>query len=248
MVHLNNFVGAAVGFALASVAGSSPAMQPVGEFAIDRTEVSIAQFRHFVQATGLRTLAEQAGGGSTYEGGWQQRAGWTWQAPFGRPGRDEEPAVHVTHSEAAAFCRWAGKRLPTDQEWGQAAYVESRTAPTDGFVPGRRYTYPTGEQPAGAQCLTECGTTQAAPGAVTTRGAGHALVGSTRAGVNGLFDMGGNVWEWVDSGPGVEQRTRGGSWWYGAQAMRDDHRQMKAADTAVVYIGFRCAKTLPARR
>jgi formylglycine-generating enzyme required for sulfatase activity len=67
-------------------------------------------------------------------------------------------------------------------------------------------------------------------------------VASTAAGVNGLFDMGGNVWEWVDSGPGVEPRTRGGSWWYGSGPMRDDHHQSKPANTAVVYIGFRCVR------
>ncbi|HRD97854.1 MAG TPA: SUMF1/EgtB/PvdO family nonheme iron enzyme, partial [Rubrivivax sp.] len=70
-------------------------------------------------------------------------------------------------------------------------------------------------------------------------------------GVNGLFDMGGNAWEWVDEPPAsaadaddpkAERRTRGGSWWYGAETMRDAHRQSKPAGTAVVYIGFRCVR------
>jgi sulfatase modifying factor 1 len=58
--------------------------------------------------------------------------------------------------------------------------------------------------------------------------------------------MGANAWEWVDEPAGAtgdaERRTRGGSWWYGAGPMRDDHRQSKPASTAVVYIGFRCAR------
>jgi formylglycine-generating enzyme required for sulfatase activity len=66
------------------------------------------------------------------------------------------------------------------------------------------------------------------------------------AGVNGLHEMGGNAWEWVDDPPGasgqVERRTRGGSWWYGAAQMREAHLQGKAPRTAVVYIGFRCAR------
>lgn len=217
-------------------------MQPVGAFSIDRNEVTVAQFRRFVDATGTVTGAERAGGGSTYENGWEQRRGWTWRAPFGTPAAAAEPAVHVTYDEAAAFCQWSGKRLPRDAEWGEAAYTERRVNPPAGFVTGKTYAYPTGDQPLGANCLGDCGEVKAVDAAVTSRGRGHALTGTTRPGVNGLFDMGGNAWEWVDSGGAADKRTRGGSWWYGAASMRDGHRQSKPRDTAVVYIGFRCAR------
>jgi formylglycine-generating enzyme required for sulfatase activity len=46
----------------------------------------------------------------------------------------------------------------------------------------------------------------------------------------------------VDQGSDADRRTRGGSWWYGERPMRADHLQGKPADTAVVYIGFRCAR------
>lgn len=219
-------------------------MQTISHFEIDRTEVTIGQFRRFVQATNTATQAERAGGGSTYEAGWQQRKGWVWHAPYGQPGADDEPVAHVTHAEAQAYCRWAGKRLPTDAEWSEAAYTERRAQPPAGFERGKTYRYPTGTNPQGANCLDDCGPMQTVVHAVTSRGKGHAPAGSTRAGVNGLFDMGGDLWEWVDSGPGSEQRTRGGSWWYGAGPMQDCHRQGKPADTAVVYIGFRCARDL----
>ena len=223
-------------------------MQPIGGFEIDRTEVSIGQFQQFADATKTVTAAERAGGGSTYEAGWEQRRGWNWRAPFGKPGAANEPAVHVTYAEAQAFCKWAGKRLPTDAEWGQAAYTERRSNPPAGFEAGRTYAYPTGDSPQGANCLGDCGNVLTAPNAITSRGRGHALVGTTKAGVNGLYDMGANAWEWVDSGssigPGSDKRTRGGSWWYGASAMQDSHNQSKAADTAVVYIGFRCARDM----
>lgn len=217
-------------------------MQPVGAFSIDRNEVTVAQFRRFVDATDTVTAAERAGGGSTYENGWEQRRGWTWRAPFGTPAAAAEPAVHVTYDEAAAFCRWSGKRLPRDAEWGEAAYTERRVNPPAGFVTGKTYAYPTGDQPLGANCLGDCGEVKAVDAALTSRGRGHALTGTTRPGVNGLFDMGGNVWEWVDSGGAADKRTRGGSWWYGAASMRDGHLQSKPRDTAVVYIGFRCAR------
>jgi len=243
MVQASTFglVAAVLMSGAAGLALAQP-MQPVGRFEIDRTEVTIGQFRAFTQATGTVTAAERAGGGQTYEGGWQRRPGWTWQAPFGTAGDPQEPAVHVTYPEADAYCRWAGKRLPTDEEWGSAAYVEQREPPTDGFVARRRYPYPTGERPEGANCLGDCGSPPTVLHAVTTRGRGHSLAGATRRGVNGLHEMGGNAWEWVDSGPGPEKRTRGGSWWYGAEQMRDDHIQSKRFDTAVVYIGFRCAR------
>ncbi len=216
-------------------------MQRIGAFEIDRTEVSIAQFQRFVDATRTVTAAERTGG-NTFEAGWEQRRGWNWRTPFGAPALVNEPAVHVSYEEAAAFCTWAGKRLPTDLEWGEAAYTERRSQPTDGFVTGRSYTYPTGDSPAGANCLGDCGVVKTVANAVTTRGKGHAEVGTTKRGVNGLYDMGANTWEWVNSGASNEKRTRGGSWWYGSQSMRDDHVQTKPVAMSAVYIGFRCAR------
>ncbi len=223
---------------------------PVGRFEIASTETTIGQFRRFVQATGLRTLAERRGGGQAYEAGWTHKPGWTWAAPFGQPGADDEPAVHLGFDEAQAYCRWAGGRLPSDAEWAAAAYLEQRTAPPAPFVAGRRYAFPSGDSPQGAQCLNDCGAAAEQRAlrhsARLWRGHGHARAGSTPAGVNGLHEMAGNAWEWVDdppgAAPGAERRTRGGSWWYGAAQMREDHHQGKPPDTTVVYIGFRCAR------
>jgi sulfatase modifying factor 1 len=132
----------------------------------------------------------------------------------------------------------------------QAAYTERRPNPPAPFTTGRTYSYPTGASPDGAQCLGDCGTAAQQRainhGATLLRGHGHARAGSTPAGVNGLHEMGANAWEWVDeprgAGPADERRTRGGSWWYGAAQMRADHLQSKPPQTAVVYIGFRCAR------
>ncbi len=207
--------------------------QPLSSFLIARSETTVAQFRRFVQATGRVTEAEKRGGGQEYVGGWVQRPGWTWQAPFGRPAADDEPAVHLTWHEARDFCRWAGARLPTDAEWVSAAYTEQRDTPAAPFRRGQTYPYPAGNSPQGAQCRSDCG------GADVQR---HRAAGVGVPGVNGLFDMGGNAWEWVDQGNDDDRRTRGGSWWYGAAQMRAEHLQGKPATTAVVYIGFRCAR------
>jgi len=195
-----------------------------GDFAIDRSEVSIGRFDAFVAARGLETKAEREGGGFEYVGGWQRRPGWTWRAPFGDGAGRDEPAVHVTWSEARDFCAWAGGRLPTLDEWRRAAYTETRAQPTDGFVRGRTYVYPVGERPEG----------------MNTNRRRHVAVGTTRAGVNGLHDMGANVWEWAADRRGDEAMTTGGSWWYGPEMARAEGAQWKPADFTAVYIGFRC--------
>lgn len=213
---------------LTLVAGSAAAdadRVSIGAFAIDRTEVSIASFAEHARRTGLVTAAEAAGGGQEYAGGWTQRRGWTYRTPYGEPAGDGEPAVHVTWAEAEAYCASRGGRLPTFAEWRQAAYTESRAAPADGFEKGRTYPYPVGDTPEG----------------MNNNRRRHVPTGTTKRGVNGLHDMGGNVWEWVADRRGGEALTAGGSWWYGPEQTRVSGAQWKAAGFVAVYIGFRCA-------
>lgn len=220
---------------LAQSSGNSvPSMQAIvaedgSMFWIDRTEVSIEQYRRFVQSTGYRSLAEREGGGFEWGAGWERRPGWVWHSPYGKPGAADEPAVHLNWHEARQYCQWAGKRLPKDAEWMRAAYTETRAQPGNGFQQGKRYPYPTGDSPEGANHRDAAFSPKR-----------HQPVGRSRSGVNGLYDMGANVWEWVDSATGREQVTRGGSWWYGPGPMHHDHRAVKPADFYVVYIGWRC--------
>jgi len=208
----------------------------LGPLAMDRTEVTIAQFTRYVAATGVVTQAEREGGGFEYVAGWQRRTGWNWRRPDGvPPASDLLPAVHLTHAEAVAYCRWAGGRLPTAAEWQRAAYTEQRQAAPAPWVHGRTYAWPTGDSPAGANTSGPDPWPRAA------------AAGQTRAGVNGLYDMGANVWEWVADAQGEDRRTMGGSWWYGAEQMRAGVEAWKPASFYAVYIGLRCAYDLPSR-
>jgi Sulfatase-modifying factor enzyme 1 len=65
---------------ISSAACAENEMQIIGSFAIDRTEVTIGQFQRYVDTTKTVTAAERAGGGSTFESGWEQRKGWNWRA------------------------------------------------------------------------------------------------------------------------------------------------------------------------
>jgi formylglycine-generating enzyme required for sulfatase activity len=219
----------------------------IGTFEIDRHEVTVGQFHAFWKATQIKTKAERDGGGFQYVGGWRRMAGWTWAAPNGDMlGRHDTPVVHVTWHEAKAYCEWMGLRLPTDAEWVEAAYTERRPSPPAPFVTGRTYPYPSGEGAADANQIESNGKCHFSPPvSVETRDGqrlGHVSVGSCPPGVNGLYDMGGNVWEWVDHDVGGQKRTRGGSWWYGPAQMKADALYEKDPDFPAVYIGFRCAR------
>ena len=231
-------------FSSACAAASSEDMQKVGDLSVDRTEVTIGQFSQYVAATKKRTTAEILGGGLVYDSGWKRMPGWSWRTPFGQKTDTRLPAVHITFDEAAEYCHWAGKRLPTDLEWQTAAYTETRTQPKAPFERGTTYPYPTGKTPIGANCLSDCGATTAIDfSKQLNRGIGPSLVATSKVGINGLYDMAANVWEWTEINNDNSKGTRGGSWWYGAAPMERNHRATKPRNTAAVYIGLRCVRS-----
>lgn len=194
-------------------------------FSIDRTEVTVGAFKKYAEASGLKTQAELAGGGYEWGFGWERRSGWTYKEPQGQLASDDEPVVHVTWDEANDYCKHLGGKLPSKREWSLAAYTESREIPSDSFVRGESYQYPVGNSPVG----------------MNNNKSHHLPVGKTKKGVNGLYDMGGNVWEWLSDREGNEALTAGGSWWYGPHKTQVDGMQFKPASFYAVYVGFRCA-------
>jgi formylglycine-generating enzyme required for sulfatase activity len=167
-------------------------------FWIDQTEVTVAMFRAFVEATGYETTAERQGYAHPYKPGlqeqeWPQVAGADWQHPRG-PGseaQDDHPVVQVSWDDAAAYCDWAGGTLPTEAQWEKACRgPDSRVYPWGNAFDERRVNH----------CDAQCPVTRWNQEPTFDDGYAYtAPVGSYPAGASpyGALDMAGNVWEWT---------------------------------------------------
>lgn len=227
-------------------------------FWIDKTEVTNAMFAKFVQATGYKTDAEKAGKGwaDTGKGNWQEVYGAQWRNPHGPSGNinllDSHPVVQMSWNDANSYCIWAGRRLPTEAEWEKAARG------TDGR------TYPWGSDKPNGDLLNFADRNSDASWADQSTNDGYkftAPVGNYIKGASpfGVFDMAGNVWEWVNdwyeakyysnspsqdpTGPssGKSRVMRGSGWSATVVDLPVSRRSGSAAMLTYDFYGFRCA-------
>ena len=217
-------------------------------FWIDETEVTNSMFGKFVTATGYETDAQRAGSSMTWNGATgRDMPGADWQHPYG-PGTDligaeDHPAVHISWNDASTYCEWAGARLPSEAEWEKAA---------GGGLEGA--DYPWGDEAPTCDMDSDNGAHY-----YDCNVEGTIPVGSFEPNGYGLYDMAGNVWEWVEDWYGVDyysqspgenphgpasgdyRSLRGGSWGTSVSNLRVTNRNWLFPDLTIIYFGFRCA-------
>ena len=165
----------------------------VSAFYMDKNDVTIADFREFVQATGYKTNGEARGRADVFDtqsGKWGEVSGANWQFPEGpdKPAAlPDEPVVRVSAADAEAYATWAKKRLPTEAEWEYAAR---------GGVAQKKYWWGDETKPKGPWLAN---TWQGDFPVKNTGDDGYirrSPVGKFAPNRFGLYDMAGNVWQW----------------------------------------------------
>jgi len=225
-------------------------------FYIDKSPVTVGQFRKFVESTGYKTDAEKFGDSGVFNyttQSWALIPGACWKYPLGKDHSNAEenhPVTQVSWNDALAFAQWAGKRLPSEAEWEYAARCGGKS--NSRFSWGDQLKV-NGKFHANVWQGNDISSAQGEDGFVNTSPVGY--YGETSC---GLTDMGGNVWNWCSDVygpyPGNEDPfqpndqlrvIRGGSFLYdqnGENSFSATGRGFNTFETSLFNTGFRCAK------
>ena len=231
----------------------------VNSFWMDEHEVTVAEFSKFVEATGFKTDAEKFGWSGVFNpktGEWENTNGADWRHPDGPQSKAQanEPVCQVSWSDAAAYAKWANKRLPTEAEWEYAAR---------GGLTGKRYAWGDDLRPDGKPVANWWQGHFPENDTGEDGFKGRAPVESFAPNGYGLYDVAGNVWEWcadwyaedyyehaahdnpTGAASGKERAIRGGSWLCAENFCanyRVAARSHATPDSGLNNLGFRCAR------
>jgi len=260
--------------------GETPArFVTLSPFSIDKYEVSNREFAEFVKATSYITEARKFGNSFVMDyflskevsdsitqavagaEWWLPVKNADWRKPEGKGSNIDDrwnhPVVHVSWNDAVAFCRWKGKRLPTEAEWEYACRggKQDRLYPWGNkFMPNNEYRANIWQGKFPKENTKEDGC------------AGTCEVNSFMQNKFGLYNMVGNVWEWTHDwwgtahsktpqkdplGPsyGRDKVKKGGSFMCSKEfcyRYRCSARDKNTADSSASNLGFRCAKSYTA--
>jgi formylglycine-generating enzyme required for sulfatase activity len=235
-------------------------------FYLGKHEVTVEQFRRFIEATGYVTDAEK---GTGFQGafGWNREtkdfkmnANYSWRNT-GFAQSDAHPVVNVSWNDATEFCKWLSRkegrtyRLPTEAEWEYACRAGTTTRYSHGNDPeASAKNSNVADAAFEAQFPELKGEVKASDGYAYTSPAGSFLPNPF-----GLHDMHGNVWEWCGDwydaecyaksptndpgGPaaGEERTYRGGGWFNCARGFRSASRSGSQPENRHLTLGFRVA-------
>lgn len=226
----------------------------VPAFEIDRYKVTNRQYLEFIAAAGYEARSFWSAAdwewkvacGISHPSFWKKAGGqWLWRTMFADVPLPLDWPVYVSHAEAAAYARWAGKSLPTEAHWHRAAY---------GSVGGESRVYPWGSE-SPEPCRGNFDFERWDPMPVSSFPEGKSAFG--------VEDLVGNGWEWTSSGfapfPGFEPFPfyrgysadffdgkhfviKGGSARTATCMLRPTFRNWFQPHYQYVYAGFRCVR------
>ncbi|MBK8936950.1 MAG: SUMF1/EgtB/PvdO family nonheme iron enzyme [Polyangiaceae bacterium] len=191
----------------------------VPTFWIDRLEVSVRRYRACVNAQACSQADTVVTSDPAEVSAWKEKCN--------APRRElDHPMNCLTYAQAEAFCKWEGKRLPTEAEWELAA----RSAK------GNKYPWGSAEPTCEQACVDRNAECLDRAAGVTTCGVG--LTPNDRTDEL-VYDMAGNVSEWVKS-EGSERMTKGGNFLSAFDIIASTTRALRPDGYAHVIVGVRC--------
>ncbi|HUX07547.1 MAG TPA: SUMF1/EgtB/PvdO family nonheme iron enzyme [Acidobacteriota bacterium] len=209
----------------------------VSSFAVDRMEVSNADYRVFVEATGWRIPRAEGEGLAKPEFDWNLK---TKSYPEGMENR---PVLNVSWEDAIAYCAWVGKRLPTEAEWECAARggLTDRMYPWGNRKPNdKQACYNTGQK-GGPLDVDD-----AEPNAYgLLHVVGNAAEWCADWYVSNLYQAAGTRKDFKGPATGSGRSYRGGHWFSGEIDIQVAARGGLSPEARSPYVGFRCAADLP---